>query len=92
MSTGRILCTEVYEAMFDILGFNPPGLEKTSLRFEGNLYSSLSGTPSHMRAVGMLFEGSAEAHLTVAMSRICSRYSSKGMMQDFANRTFIFVE
>ena len=92
MSIGRIFCTDVYEAEFHVLGFIPPGLEKTILLFEGNLYSSHSGTPSGMRAVAMLFEGSADAHLTVAMSRICSRYSSSGMRQASADRTFVFVE
>ena len=88
----QIFCTDVYEAEFHVLGFSPPGLEKAILLFEENLYSSLSGTPSGMRAVAMLFKGRADAHLTVAMSRICSRYSSSGMRQTSADRTFIFVE
>ena len=67
-------------------------LECARLVHYTNLDSLLSGTPSSMRAVAILFEASADAYLTVAVSGICSRYSSNGMRHASADKRLVFVE
>jgi len=91
-SIGRILWPDVYEVKSHIFGFMPPALEKAALRLEGRRKLSCRGKPGGKRAVAMLLSGNAVDHRMAAMSRICSRYRSTGIMLASADSTLVFVE
>jgi len=91
-SIGNTRWTEVKDVESHVLGFMPPAFEKAALLLEGNRRLSCSGKPGGKRAVAMLLSGSAVAHLTMAMSLICSRCRSVGIKQASADKTIVLVE
>ena len=74
------------------LGFMPSTLEKAALLLKGKQKLSCSEKLSGKKAMTILLLGSAVAHLTVAMSLICSRYSLVGIKHALDNKTIMLVE
>jgi len=91
-STGRILWTDMHEVESHVFCFIPPALEKAALRLEGRRKLSCRGKPDGKRAVAMLLSSNVVDYRMAAMSRICLRYKSTGIMQASADRTLVFVE
>jgi len=93
-SIGNTLWTEVKDVESQVLGFIPLTFEKADLLLEGKRKLSCSGKPGGKKAMAILLSGtwSAVAHLTAAMSLICSRYRSMGMRHASTDRTIILVQ